>query len=249
MRRSLSALLAPVRQFLDEVGIELPGQARDLPLPVASGPWQAAQAATLASGTPSSKIFLSRGDVFFWRAAEGRRIERSKVGGERRDHRRAQHMRNVGHDVVRPPAFNKCPQLVLDVLGLLSGEPRDRIKSAIALSRRVRGSLGNIAVLLRTRPSEQRACRCCRRVRSPRTASARIAACSAQLQADACRTSGVHDLGGRRRPARTPRYDSHSFMIPTEKSLQIADIGRDGFDLLFVQAVRDRLHDGRRIRV
>ena len=52
-----------------------------------------------------------------------------------RQHRRAQDMRDVEHDRVGAPALDEGPQLVLDVLRLLSGQSRHREISEITLSR------------------------------------------------------------------------------------------------------------------
>ena len=45
------------------------------------------------------------------------------------------HMRHVEEKVAIPPALDKGAQLIFDIVGLLSGEPRDRQISTIALSR------------------------------------------------------------------------------------------------------------------
>ena len=55
--------------------------------------------------------------------------------GQGRQHRRAQHMRDVEHDRVRSPALDEGPQLILDILGLLSRQSRHRKISEITLSR------------------------------------------------------------------------------------------------------------------
>jgi hypothetical protein len=49
-------------------------------------------------------------------------------------HGRAQDSRHPGHEGARPLALNKGPQLILQVLGLLSGKPRHRVRSTISLS-------------------------------------------------------------------------------------------------------------------
>ena len=45
-------------------------------------------------------------------------------------------MRDVEHDVVGAPMLDKGAQLIFQILGLLSGKPRDREVAAIALRRR-----------------------------------------------------------------------------------------------------------------
>ena len=59
--------------------------------------------------------FLARRDRSPRRTAEGRRIEIIEVLGQRRDHRRAQHMCDVAHDRVGAPAFDEGVQLGLDI--------------------------------------------------------------------------------------------------------------------------------------
>jgi hypothetical protein len=44
-------------------------------------------------------------------AAERSRIERAEFLGKRRNHCRAQRMRDIEHDVVGAPVFDKCLQL------------------------------------------------------------------------------------------------------------------------------------------
>ena len=74
MRRDLSAFLAPVRQFLDQIGVELPGQARNLITAgrirtVASG-----AGGDIGVGDAAFEDFSSLGYELLWCAAEGRGV-------------------------------------------------------------------------------------------------------------------------------------------------------------------------------
>ena len=55
--------------------------------------------------------------------------------GKSRSHRRAQNMCHAVHISIFPPVLDKGLQLILDVLGLLSREPRDRIEAMITFPR------------------------------------------------------------------------------------------------------------------
>jgi hypothetical protein len=70
-----------------------------------------------------------------WSAAERSRIEVPKVLGQSRYHRRAQDTPHVEHDRVRSAALDEGSQLILDVSGLLPGQPWHSEIAAIAFSR------------------------------------------------------------------------------------------------------------------
>src|ERR1700731_3727718 len=80
-------------------------------------------------------LVIARSDRSPWRAAERWGFEMAEMHRQRRDHRRAQHMRDVAHDRVRPSALDEGPQLRLDIFGLLSGKKRHREISEISLAR------------------------------------------------------------------------------------------------------------------
>ena len=63
--------------------------------------------------------------------------------GQRRDHRRAQHMRDVAHHRIGAPALDEGPQLSLDIFRLLSRKPRHREISEVALARQ---SMAGLAI-------------------------------------------------------------------------------------------------------
>src|SRR6516164_5987787 len=69
------------------------------------------------------------------RAAQWRRIERVEICGKRRDHRRAQRMCDVEHDVVCSSMLNKSLQLIFQICGLLSGEAWYRVITTETLRR------------------------------------------------------------------------------------------------------------------
>ena len=59
------------------------------------------------------KNILSFVDVFFWSAAHGFRIELVEIGRQRIDHRRAQDVPDVEHDIARPAVLDEGLQLIL----------------------------------------------------------------------------------------------------------------------------------------
>jgi hypothetical protein len=89
-------------------------------------PWQAEHAGTLDSGNPSSKIRLP--------VAMEPRGAPPKGLGLRFLKWVAKAVSDIEHDRVRSPAFAERPQLVLDVLGLLSRQSRHREIAEITLS-------------------------------------------------------------------------------------------------------------------
>jgi hypothetical protein len=68
-------------------------------------------------------------------AAEWWWIERAKIGGKSGYHPWIQRVGNVEHDVVGSPMFDEGFQLILQILGLLAGEARDRKVAMKALRR------------------------------------------------------------------------------------------------------------------
>jgi hypothetical protein len=69
------------------------------------------------------------------RAAKWWRIERVEICGKRRDHRRAQRMCDVEHDVVCSSMLNESLQLIFQICGLLSGEGWYRVITTETLRR------------------------------------------------------------------------------------------------------------------
>src|SRR6202047_320171 len=78
---------------------------------------------------------LARSDRSPWRAAERWGMEMAEMHRQRRDHRGAQHMRDVAHDRVRPSALDEGPQLRLDIFGLLYRKTRHSDISEISVTR------------------------------------------------------------------------------------------------------------------
>ena len=184
-------------------------------------------------GHAVSKIFPPAATVLR-PAAERRGIEAREIGGERRDHRRAQNVRHIGHDVVGRRARQR-PAADFSYIRLLSGKSRYREKSAIALPGRSMAVLAIFDLGLRT-PSEKQPCR----------SSARPVPAKAPRRVQ--RSGSRKPASGRavqpRRRARTPIWIRRVHDLD-QTSLQIVEIGRDRLDLRFGQTVRDRLHDGR----
>src|ERR1700731_3773878 len=86
-------------------------------------------------------LVIARSDRSPWRAAERWGFEMAEMHRQRRDHRRAQHMRDVAHDWVRPSALDEGPQLRFDVFGLLSRKPPPPEITEIALALQSMASL------------------------------------------------------------------------------------------------------------
>src|ERR1700674_396992 len=87
----------------------------------------------IGPGDSLFKDFLSRRHEFPWSTPERFRIEIPEMRGKTRYHRRAQDMRHAEHEFILPSAINKRPQLILEILGLLSGESWHGRSSTIAL--------------------------------------------------------------------------------------------------------------------
>src|SRR6516164_674089 len=78
---------------------------------------------------------LSFVDVSFWSTPQRLRIELIEIGRQRIDHRWAQDVPDVEHDVARPATLNKGLQLILQILGRLTRQPRDRVIAVKTLCR------------------------------------------------------------------------------------------------------------------
>src|SRR6516162_4334185 len=101
--------------------------------------------------------FLSRRYELLRSAPQGSRIEVLEMRGEGGQHGGTQHVRHTVHELVLPPAVDERVQLVLEILGLLPGEARDRVGAMIALPVRAVTGLAigelRVEVLLRDRRS------------------------------------------------------------------------------------------------
>jgi len=76
---------------------------------------------------------------------------------QRRDHRWAQRMSDIGHDRIDAAAFDKGAQLVLEILRLLARQPRHREVSTIALARQAMAGLAIVKLGLKfIRPTHDR---------------------------------------------------------------------------------------------
>src|SRR5271157_639902 len=93
----LTPLLAPVRQFLEDIVRELTCQTRKLPVAFCLLAVTRSARRNIGIGDSFFEDLFSRGHEVLLAAAEGFRIELVKIRGERRLHLRAQNMRYVEH--------------------------------------------------------------------------------------------------------------------------------------------------------
>lgn len=133
--RVLSSLFAPIDQFAVDVVRQLARQARNLAATL--GFWTVAGGAggNVGFGETVFEYFFASRSQAPRSAAEGRRIERAKIGGKSGDHPWTQRVGDVEHDVVGSPMFDEGFQLIFQILGLLAGEARDRKVAMEALRR------------------------------------------------------------------------------------------------------------------
>jgi hypothetical protein len=86
-----------------------------------------------------------------------------KFRGNSRYLRRAENVGDAKHDIICPSPLDESSQLILDILWLLSREPRDRIISAITLARRPMAILAISDLGLNVVPRNRVFCASCRR--------------------------------------------------------------------------------------
>ena len=127
---------APIHQFLDEIGITLTGQPRNWPAARGRGTVTGGACRDIGVGNAVLENLFSERDELRRRAADGFWIKAPEIRREGRDHSRTQSMRHVEHDIVGAAVLDKSAELILQILGLLAGEPRNRKISVIALRRR-----------------------------------------------------------------------------------------------------------------
>lgn len=132
----LAAFLAPVDQLVDRVIRQLPGKTGNFPGAFRVRPMAGRAGCDIGIGNAVLENSFTGSDQALRSAAERSRIERAEFLGKRRNHCRAQRMRDIEHDVVGAPVFDKCLQLVFQIFRLLPGKARHRIVSAITLSGR-----------------------------------------------------------------------------------------------------------------
>src|ERR1035438_490922 len=134
-RRALTSLRLPTRQLAYSVPVDLTRKPRNFILTLALRAVTGGAGGNVGFGKTFLEDSFPGRDRSPGRSAERFGIEPSKMRGQRRQHRRAQHMRDVEHDRIGPPALDEGPQLSLDVFGLLPGKPRHRKVSEIPLAR------------------------------------------------------------------------------------------------------------------
>ena len=143
LRVLLRSLVAPIGQLGDDVRVELARETRNWSVSFAFRTMAAHAGRNVGAGNALLEDFLSRGHVGGRSASDGWRVEVVKCGGKRPDHRRAEHVAHVEHDVgragrrpVHPLVFGKALQLVLDILDLLSGKARYGVEAHETTHRR-----------------------------------------------------------------------------------------------------------------
>src|ERR1700730_1045745 len=134
--RILSAFLTPIHQLLDEIGIELAGQSRNWPAARGRGTVTGRACRDIGVGNAVLKNLLSERDELRRRATDGFWIKSPEIRRQSRDHPRTQGVRHIEHDIVGAAVLDKGAELILQILGLLAGEARNRKISLIALRRR-----------------------------------------------------------------------------------------------------------------
>ena len=140
----LTAFFAPIEQFVDDVGIKLTGQARNLAGACSIGTVASSACRDVLIRQPVLEDFPARRHELPRCAAEWRRIERVEICGKSRNHRLAQRMCDVEHDVVCSPMLNESLQLIFQICGLLSGEAWYRVKTTETLRR---NTMADFAIL------------------------------------------------------------------------------------------------------
>ena len=143
-RRNLTAFASPIRQHLDDISVELTRQTRKFS---ATGRiWAVARRTRRHIGVRNAVFenLASGGDEVPRSAPDRPGVEVVEALGKRIDHRRAQRVRDVEHDVVGAAMLGKGLQLVLQIFRLLSGKTRHRIEAAIALRR---GPVTDLAIV------------------------------------------------------------------------------------------------------
>jgi hypothetical protein len=106
--------------------MELSGQTRELS--ITFGVWSVTGGALRnpCLGHSFLKDLLSGSDQLFGSASKGLGVKTSKMFGKTRYQSWTERMRNAKHESVLAPMFDKSPQLVLKIFGLLPCQARHR---------------------------------------------------------------------------------------------------------------------------
>src|SRR5665213_1938612 len=130
-----TSFLAPIRQRFDGVRKELTCQTRNFLMTFSFRPMTGGACRDIRFGYSVVEYWLALCHEVLWRLFQRVSLELAKIRGQSRYHRRVQGTRHIRHDRARPPALNEGPQLILEVLGLLSRESWHGKISAVTLPR------------------------------------------------------------------------------------------------------------------
>ena len=129
----LAALLFPVGQLSVNLVMQLTREPRKSISTLSVRPMTGSAGRDVGAGNAFFVDLLSVRREFFRRAAQRFRIEVLEIACQGFDHPGIQNVRHVEHHGIRPPAFDKCLQLIRDIFRLLARESRHREGSPKAL--------------------------------------------------------------------------------------------------------------------